>query len=434
MTNSGDATDAGHATNGGAVGTLDRARIRELFDLRVSFNALFGGTYDQDPYPIWHRLREQAPVHAGIVHELTGFDAPAFFHGLPEPDRPHFSAFSYEACDAAYRNDEVFASSPEAAAVNLDGELAVTNSMLSMGGTQHRRYRGLVQPSFVPAKAEWWIINWIERTVNMLIDGLLEDNRAELNVDFCAAIPVLTITGSFGVAVDKALDIRAALQMPGAVVDMIAPIVSARREEPRDDLISVLVEAELTDEDGGRHRLSDPEIYSFALLLLAAGSGTTWKQMGITLAALLRQPEVLQAVRDDRQLLRPAIEESLRWSPTDPMFSRWVTQDIDFYGQHIQRGSVIHLCLGAANRDPARWERPDDYDIYRPVKPSLAFGSGAHVCLGMHVARAEMAVGIGALLDRLPNLRIDPDAEPPTIIGMYERGAMDIRVAWDACT
>jgi len=137
-------------------------------------------------------------------------------------------------------------------------------------------------------------------------------------------------------------------------------------------------------------------------------------------------------VRDDRQLLRPAIEESLRWSPTDPMFSRWVAQDIDFYGQPMPRGSVIHICLGAANRDPARWERPDDYDLHRPVKPSLAFGSGAHVCLGMHVARAEMAVGIGALLDRLPNLRVDPDAEPPQIIGMYERGAMEIRVAWDA--
>jgi len=101
-------------------------------------------------------------------------------------------------------------------------------------------------------------------------------------------------------------------------------------------------------------------------------------------------------------------------------------------GIDLPNGAVLHICLGAANRDPLRWERPDDYVILRPLKPSLAFGSGPHVCLGMHVARAEMAVGIGALLDRLPNLRLDPDAEPPRIIGMYERGAMEIHVIWDS--
>ena len=410
--------------------TLDRDRIRELFDLRASYNNHYGGMYQDDPYPVWHRLRERAPVHPGVVHELTGYDAPAFFHGLPEQGRPHFSAFSFESCDSAYRNDEVFASAP--GTVDLEeGELAVTKSMLSMGGAQHRRYRGLVQPSFVPAMAEWWIRNWIERTVGLLIDRLADDDRAELNVDFCAAIPVLTITGSFGVPVDRALDIRASLSDPASVVEVIAPIVAARREEARDDLISVLVEAELTDESGERHRLTDAEIYSFALLLLAAGSGTTWKQMGITLAALLQRPDALDAVRRDRELLRPAIEESLRWAPTDPMFSRWVVKDTDFYGMELPKGSVLHLCLGAANRDPARWDRPDEYDIFRPMRPSLGFGGGPHICLGMHLARAEMMVGIGALLDRLPNLRLDPEADPPRIIGMYERGAMEIRVVWD---
>ena len=409
---------------------LDRDRVRELFDLRGAYIAEFGGAYEDDPYPVWHRLREQADVHPGIVHELTGFEGYAFFQGLPFPDRPHFSSFSYAACDAAYRDDEAFASSPEPVDPN-DGHLDIQNSMLSMGGVQHRRYRTLVQPSFVPTKAEWWIRNWIKRTVNLLIDGFVDDGRAELNVDFCAAIPVLTITWSFGVPVEQALDIRAALRRPEDIVEILTPIVEARRESPTDDLISVLVEAEITDEDGTTHRLTDPEIYSFALLLLAAGSGTTWKQMGITLTALLQRPEILRAVTEDRSRLRPAIEESLRWVPTDPMFSRHVTRDIDFFGEHLPEGSVLHICLGAANRDPARWERPDEYDIYRPMKPSLAFGGGAHVCLGMHLARAEMLVGIGALLDRLPNLRLDPDAEPPRFIGMYERGATAIPVLFD---
>jgi cytochrome P450 len=409
---------------------LDRERVREVFDLRGPYLLMTGGAYEEDPYPTWQALRASGPVHAGTVHGLTGIEEDWFFQGLPEADRPHFSAFSFEACDAAYRNPEVFASSPTA--IDLDtAELATMNSMLSMGGAQHRRYRGLVQPSFMPSRAEWWIRNWIEHTVQLLVDGIAGDGRADLNIDFCAAIPVLTITGAFGVPVTHALDIREALSRPQEVVAILAPIVAARRASPEDDLISVLVEAELTDEDGVSHRLSDAEIYSFALLLLQAGSGTTWKQMGITLTALLQRPEVLDAVRTDRTLLRPAIEESLRWNATDPMFSRWVTEDIDLHGVSVPKGAVIHLCVGAANRDPARWDRPDDYDLSRPLKPTLAFGNGPHVCLGMHVARAEMLAGIGALLDRLPNLRLDPDEAPPRIVGFYERGTRTIPAVWD---
>ncbi|MWA01923.1 cytochrome P450 [Actinomadura sp. LD22] len=407
---------------------LDVDRVRELFDLRGSFVAQAGGGYEDDPYPIWRSLRERAPVHEGTVHELTGVDEPLLFHGLPEPDRPHFSAFAHAACDRAYRDGEVFASSPEA--VDLDGAPAVTNSMLSMGGERHRRYRALVQPSFVPAKARWWIRNWIERTVHLLIDAFADQGRAELNVDFCAAIPVLTITGAFGIPLERALDVRAAARRPQDVLRILGPIVAERRERPRDDLISVLVEAEVKDADGTPHRLTDTEIHSFALLLLAAGSGTTWKQMGITLAALLQRPHVLAAVREDRALLRPAIEESTRWQPTDPMFSRWVTRDTDFFGVRLPKGAVLHISIGAANRDPARWENPDEYDVHRPPKASLAFGGGPHICLGMHVARAEMLTGIGALLDRLPNLRLDPDAEPPRFIGFYERGATAIPVVF----
>jgi cytochrome P450 len=414
------------ATN--EAGLLDRDRMRELFDLRSNRNKQSGGDYTEDPHPAWHRLRETGPIHEGTVHALTGYPGEAMFHGLPEPDRPHFSAFSYAACNDAYRDEETFASSPDA--VDAEGEVGVQSSMLSMGGAQHRRYRGLVQPSFVPAKARWWIDNWIEDTVHGLIDHFIDEGRAELNVDFCAAIPVLTITNSFGFSVDQALDVREKLTNPPDLIGMLAPIVAARREQPQDDLISVLVEAEYTDDDGVVHRLSDIEIYTFAILLLFAGSGTTWKQMGITIGALLQRPELLDRLRDDRNLVKQAIEESVRWLPTDPMFSRWVTRDVDFHGTHIPKGSMLHLCLGSANHDPERWERPDEFDIDRAPKPTLAFGGGPHICLGMHVARAEMNTAINALLDRLPNLRLDPDAEPPRFIGFYERGATELPVVF----
>ena len=414
----------------GPIPVLDFDRVKRVFDLAGNYLAWTGGNYTEDPYPAWERLRSEAPVHPGIVHELMGIDEPIGFHGLPSPGIPHFSAFSWPACDAAYHDPGLFASSPVAVDVQ-GGEMSATNSMLSMGGAEHRRYRALVQPSFGPARARWWVENWIERTVHALIDCFEANGRAELNVEFCAAIPVLTITGSFGVPVEQALDIRESVSAdPGRLIEIINPIVAARREQPEDDLISVLVQSEITDDDGTTHRLTDAEIYSFSLLLLAAGSGTTWKQMGITLAAILRRPEVLKAITDDRELLRSAIEESLRWMPTDPMFSRWLTTDTDYFGVRMPKGSVIHLCIGAANRDPERWERPDDYDIYRSLKPTLAFASGPHVCLGQHVARAEMTVAIGALLDRLPKLRLDPDAEPPEFRGVYERGATAIPVTF----
>jgi cytochrome P450 len=406
---------------------LDSDRVRRLFDLAGNVAGWNGGHYRADPYPLWHELRDRAAVHAGTVHALSGIEEELIFHGLPYEDRPHFSAFSWAACDAAYRDPETFASSAEAVDLK-SGAPSVTNSMLSMGGTQHRRYRALVQPSFSPTKARWWIENWIEATVHALIDHFEGAGRAELNVELCAAIPVLTITGSFGVPLEQALDVRESLSQPERVMEIMAPIVTARREQPEDDLISVLVASEVTDEDGTTHRLTDAEISSFSLLLLAAGSGTTWKQMGTTLAALLQRPEMLDAVRADRSLLRSVIEESTRWLPTDPMFSRWVTKDVDFFGVVLPKGSVLHICLGAANRDPERWERPDEFDPFRPAKPTLAFGGGPHVCLGQHVARAEMTVAINAVLDRLPNLRLDADAEPPNFIGFYERGATAIPV------
>jgi cytochrome P450 len=414
-------------TGASGVPLLDRDRIRELFDLRNSFLAITGGENTTDPYPTWHELRERGPVLEGTLHELSGFGKDdAFWHGLPYPDAPHFTAFSWDAVDAAHRNDEVFSSTP------FDQQVGALNSMLTMSGTEHRRHRALVQPSFMPAKARWWIEQWIEATVHALIDSFVHEGRAELNVDFCAAIPILTITGSFGIPVEQALDIRASMHDPSKLADAIAELVELRRDDPRDDLITVLLQAELADEHGVSQRLSDEEIQGFASLLLTAGSGTTWKQMGITLAALLQRPEVLAAVRDDRSLLRAAIEESVRWQPTDPMFSRWVRDDTELAGVAIPGGSVVHLCLGAANRDPSRWDDPDTYDIHRPIKPSVGFGGGPHICLGMHVARAEMTVGIGALLDRLPNLHLDPAADPPQTLGFYERGVTAIPVRFDA--
>jgi cytochrome P450 len=410
---------------------LEPARLRQLFDLRGSVYASRGGAFEDDIYPAFHRLRETGPVHPGIVGPLVGFHGDAFFQGLPFPDRPHFSVFDYATCDAVVRDGATYSSTEHPPG----SEGALNEKMiLNMDGTRHRRYRTLVQPSFVPKKARWWIEQWIDSTVHALIDSFERNGRADLNVEFCAAIPLLTITGSFGVSLPLALDIRAAVTADGlglsTFIDIVQPIIEARRREARDDLISVLVHSEVQDEAGEVHVLSDDEILGFAFLLLAAGSGTTWKQMGITLTALLSHPDWLLAAKADPTVLRASIEESLRWTPTDPMFARFATRDTTLGGFDVPAGSVVHACFGAANRDPSRWDRPDEFDPGRPMQAHLGFGGGPHICLGMHVARAEMQTAIAALLARLPNLRSDPDAETPRIIGMYERGPTSVPVVF----
>jgi cytochrome P450 len=235
--------------------------------------------------------------------------------------------------------------------------------------------------------------------------------------------------------VSDALEIRAGVLAEQAGIStidrLVSPIIRARRDEPRDDLISVLVQAELKDEDGSRHRLSDADVLIFSVLLLAAGSGTTWKQLGITMLTLLRHPQWLKRVKADPDFIRNVVEETMRWYPTDPVFARYAVHDTEIHGVTIPKGSVVHPCFAAANRDPLRWDRPDEFDPGREMQTNLGFGGGTHVCLGQHVARAEICTAIGTLLTRLPGLRLDPDAEEPRLIGMYERGPTSVPVSWD---
>ena len=146
--------------------------------------------------------------------------------------------------------------------------------------------------------------------------------------------------------------------------------------------------------------------------------------------AMLTNPEWVAAVCETPETLSAVIEESTRWMPTDPAFARFTTRDVELGGLAIPEDSVVHVCFGAANRDPARWDRPDEFDPGRPPRPHLAFGNGPHVCLGMHVARAEIGTAVSTLLARIPGLRLDPDAEPPRIIGMYERGPTAVPAVW----
>jgi cytochrome P450 len=216
------------------------------------------------------------------------------------------------------------------------------------------------------------------------------------------------------------------LAASAALCDYFAPILEARRAEPKDDMISRLAEAEIDGE-----KLADEEIFSFLRLLLPAGVETTYRSLGNLLFALLSDPAQLDAVRADRALLPQAIEEAVRWDPPLLTITRVATRDTELGGVQIPQGSSVMPMLGSVNRQQDRYPDPDKFDIFRQAKGHLGWGHGVHVCLGMHLARLEMRTAINLLLDRLPNLRMDPDGDDPHIRGQVFRSPTSLPVLFD---
>jgi cytochrome P450 len=211
-----------------------------------------------------------------------------------------------------------------------------------------------------------------------------------------------------------------------ALREYFAPILAARRVEPREDLITGLANAEIDGE-----RLSDEEIFSFLRLLLPAGVETTYRALGNMLFGLLSDPAQLKALRADRSLLPQAIEEAVRWEPPLLTITRVATRDTELGGVAIPAGSAVMPMLGAANRQDERFDNPNRFDIFRQPRSHIGFGHGVHVCLGMHLARLEMRVAVNLLLDRLPNVRFDPAGDDPHIRGQVFRSPTSLPVIFD---
>lgn len=417
----------------GDILLADDPLYEELYDVRREA-ADIGNAVDVGAImPEVHKLRAQAPVHKGRLRELLG---------LPHHDRharaigrQHYAVLGYQACEDAFRDPQTFSNTVQGHD-NPAGEK--TMGILEMDPPTHRAYRRTIQPKFLmPEAMGWWRSRTIDGIVDRLIDRMAAGDRAELNLDFCARIPVYTITTAIGLDGDEALRFRHAylnstsasrkvtaedrVRNARVVEQTLLGLIAARRAEPRDDLISFLLKMKLMMPGEDPRPLTDREIMAHAKLVMVAGGGTSWRQMGITLFALLTHRDQLEDVKADRSLLADAIEEGLRWNPTAPYFYRMVMNDTEFYGHAIPAGSVLELGLGPANRDPDRWERPDEYDIHRSKLTNMAFGLGTHRCLGMNVARVEIETGVNALLDTFPNLRLDPDAEAPFMTGGLEQ-------------
>jgi cytochrome P450 len=390
------------------------------FDYRIAGDV-------RDPYPELAHTRRTTPV---VASNMT-----------MDPDGPgNFVVFRYEDCQRVLRENETFSSS---VLRDVMGEVMGHEIILGMDEPEHRRHRSLVATAFRQSALARWEESLVHEVVDELIDNFADRGSAELVAEFTFPFPTKVVAGVLGLPTEDYLQFQEwavaintanaewdrGIAASHALKDYLAAVLAERRKEPRDDLISELAVAALD----GEH-LSDDEIFSFLRLLLPAGVETTFRSSGNLLFLLLTHPDQLDAVRKDRSLLPQAIEEALRIEPPLLITSRVTTKDTEICGVQIPKGSSVTPMLGAANRDESQYVDPDRFDIFRDAKQHISFGTGPHMCLGMHLARMETRVAVDALLDRLPNLRLDAAAakrDDAHIHGQIFRSPTSVPVIWD---
>ena len=415
--------------------TADDPRYKELFDVAKEAEE-FGNSIEADVNVGLNALRDQAPVMPGELRELLHL--PERGHAMWTTERGTYTLLSFKACDRALRENVLFSSHVYR---ESPGVQTLGKSILEMTGDEHLRYRAVVQPMFLkPKTMTWWRQNWIDEIVDQLLGRLEGMDRADLNFDLCARLPMSVVTRGIGLQGEQALTFRDHLlkatgvrrvekeeqiKSHGEVERMLRELITERRATPGDDVVTGLTQNDFAlANDGGSRKLTDEEIMGYCRLILLAGGGTTWRQLGITIHTLMTHYHFWEALKADRKALEGAVDESARWMPTDPVFPRLMMEDTEVEGVMVPAGVRVDVCLGSANRDPTRWDNPDAYDPFRAKKTHLGFAMGPHQCLGMNVAKQEMIIALDGLMDRFPNMRLDPDAPPPRIVGGLEQRGM----------
>ena len=394
-----------------------------------------------DPYTPFETLRARCPVHPSDDLAKVMGGEPEFDPNTLLSDKPPVTVYGFDAVRQVLADGATFSSTGYANSIGL----VFGHSMLEMDEPEHGRNRRLVQQAFTRKAMERWEEELVRPIVDEHIDRFVDRGHADLVSELTFPFPVAVIAGMLGLPREdlplfhrRAVEVisiganpEIGLKSSAQLGDYFAGIIAERRLEARDDLISVLAHAEAPDEDGTLAHLTDEDIFAFLKLLLPAGAETTYRSSSNLLFGLLDNPDQLAAVRDDRSLVPQAIEEGLRWEPPLTGIGRLAIQDTEVGGIPIAAGTPVGVCLGSANHDPTRWEDPERFDITRKPQQHMAFAFGPHMCLGIHLARMETTVVLNKVLDRLPNLRLDPAADDVHITGMAFRSPASLPVLFD---
>jgi cytochrome P450 len=368
-------------------------------------------TFDilRDPYPMFAQRRRQAGVFRGSVMDWS-----KAAEMMPEN---LYAAVSYDAVNRVFRDSKVFDSNIYDNTIGL----FIGPSILAMEGKVHREHRNLVSAAFKTRSLARWEPEIVRPVVNALVDEFIETGEADLVRDFTFEFPTRVISKLLGLPEEDLAWFRKravalisyhvkwkqAFEASAELKDYFLAQIELRRASPTEDIIGDLVSAEIDGE-----QLSDEAIYSFLRLLLPAGLETTYRSSGNLLYLLLTHPDQFAAIRADRELIGPAIEEGLRFETPLTTVQRSATEATVLDGVEIPKGAVIDVCIGSANRDGARWEHPETFDIFRKRVPHISFAAGEHTCMGLHLARMETRVALECVLDRMTDIALVTDANP----------------------
>lgn len=383
-----------------------------------------------DPYVKIAELRRAASVHPGEYRVMMGL-----YPDITYPDKAeHFSVFGYDEVAQVLGDSQTY--SNHSYTYNLG--ISFGRSISTMDAPEHPRFRRIFQKAFLPQTVAKWGDEIVDPVVNDLMAKFIDRGEADLVQEFTLhypfhiiyrqlALPPEDVSTFHKLAIAQtvvAVDVEHGTEASRKLGTYFKRLVDERRKSPGDDLISSLALAEVDGE-----YLPEEVLISFLRQLINAAGDTTYRATSVLLTALLRHPEQLEAIRQDRSLIPQAIEEAVRWDGPVLMQSRYATKATTLGGVDIPEGAFIDVVAGSANRDERKFPDPDRFDIFRkPQHRHFAFAFGPHVCIGQHLARVEMTRALTAILDKLPNLRLDPDKPVPDIRGSMMRVPHSIHV------
>jgi hypothetical protein len=370
----------------------------------VAFNPFLPEVIE-NPYPTYHRLRQEDPVHLSPlgIWALSRYDDAAMLLRDPRFGRRGFQ----QILESRF------------------GRQGLGQSMLFQDPPDHTRLRTLVNKAFTPRVIDG-MRGQIQQIVDRLLDQVKPAGRMDVVADLAYPLPVIVICEMVGVPADdrdqfrdwsyaiaRSLDaialpnpeiVERANQAQDALTAYFARLIEARRQAPRPDLLSALIAAEEAGD-----RLTTQELFATGILLFIAGHETTVNLIGNGTLALLRHPDQMKRLQAEPGLIASAVEELLRYDSPVQRTGRLLYEDVTLGGKTVPKGSIAVALIGAANRDPAHFPDPDRLDITRSDNRHLAFGWGIHFCLGAPLARLEGQIAIGTLLRRFPRLALAAD-------------------------
>jgi cytochrome P450 len=360
---------------------------------------------DADPYPVFRRLREEAPLYRN--------------------DKYDFYALSrFEDVERGLVDRETYISGRGAILELIKADIEMPPGVILFEDPPiHTMHRGLLSRVFTPKK-----MNALEPKIRELcaqsLDPLVGAGRFDFIRDLGAQMPMRVIGMLLGIPEQdqEAIRDRADADLrtkPGKPMkysqdrfvtgEAFAEYVDWRAEHPSDDLMTEMLHAEFEDETGTTRRLSRDEVLTYVNVVAGAGNETTTRLIGWAGKVLADHPDQRRELVEDRSLIPNAIEELLRFEPPAPHVARCVSREVTHYGRTVPEGSVMVLLVGAANRDDRRFPDGDRFDIRRDVGQHLTFGYGIHFCLGAALARLEGRVALDEVLQRFPTWEVDRD-------------------------